>query len=294
MEVIAKWFSGLISLFSTFRVTDLIDIVIIAVLIYGILKFVRQTRAEQLLKGIVFVLLFYAVASILQLAMVTSIIKILLEFSVIILVVVFQPEIRKALEQLGRSKITKGYFKKIFQGTLFSEEANANVNKAISDVADSAILFSHTRTGALIVFERDTKLTDIATTGTVLNCDTSTAIFGNVFFNKAPLHDGACIIRDGKIFAAGCILPLNSKEVQHREIGTRHRAAIGMSEVSDAVVVVVSEETGQISLAVDGVLTRDYTRDSLAKTLEEMLISDKDENDKKIFKKRKVKKSNEK
>ena len=282
-----EWFNNIISLFSTFRVTDLIDIIIIAVFIYGIFKLVRETRAEQLLKGIFFVLIFYGVAVLLGLTMVTSILKVILEFSVVIVVIIFQPEIRKALEQLGRSKFTSNYFFRLFQGGLITNEDKNRVTKAITDVADSAILFSHTRTGALIVFERETKLTDIASTGTVLNCDTSTAIFGNLFFNKAPLHDGACIIREGKIFAGGCILPLNSKEVTNRDIGTRHRAAIGMSEVSDAVVVVVSEETGQISMAVNGVLTRDYDRDALILRLEEMLIPPDTENESKTKRRKK-------
>ncbi|MDD6252386.1 MAG: diadenylate cyclase CdaA [Oscillospiraceae bacterium] len=282
-----EWFSSIISLFSTFRVTDLIDIIIIAVFIYGIFKLVRETRAEQLLKGIFFVLIFYGAAVLLGLTMVTSILKVVLEFSVVIVVIIFQPEIRKALEQLGRSKFTSNYFFRLFQGGLITNEDKNRVTKAITDVADSAILFSHTRTGALIVFERETKLTDIASTGTVLNCDTSTAIFGNLFFNKAPLHDGACIIREGKIFAGGCILPLNSKEVTNRDIGTRHRAAIGMSEVSDAVVVVVSEETGQISMAVNGVLTRDYDRDALILRLEEMLIPPDTENESKTKRRKK-------
>ena len=282
-----EWFNSIISLFSTFRVTDLIDIIIIAVFIYGIFKLVRETRAEQLLKGIFFVLIFYGAAVLLGLTMVTSILKVVLEFSVVIVVIIFQPEIRKALEQLGRSKFTSNYFFRLFQGGLITNEDKNRVTKAITDVADSAILFSHTRTGALIVFERETKLTDIASTGTVLNCDTSTAIFGNLFFNKAPLHDGACIIREGKIFAGGCILPLNSKEVTNRDIGTRHRAAIGMSEVSDAVVVVVSEETGQISMAVNGVLTRDYDRDALILRLEEMLIPPDTESESKTKRRKK-------
>lgn len=294
MQIITEWFSNLISLFSTFKLADLIDIIIIAILIYGILKLVRDTRAEQLLKGIFLILLFYALSSIFNLTMVTSILKVFLDFSVIIIFVIFQPEIRKALEQLGRSKFSKSYLK-IFQGGLMSNSERDNELKAISDVADSAVLFSHTRTGALFVFERETKLTDIATTGTILNCDTSTAIFGNLFFNKAPLHDGACIVRGGKIFAAGCILPLNSKEDGRRDIGTRHRAAIGMSEVSDALVVVVSEETGQISVALNGVLTRDYDRDSLISTMEEYLIPDDGEKSdiSAFLKKRKEKKTDE-
>lgn len=294
MQTITEWFNNIISLFSTFKLADLIDIIIIAILIYGILKLVRDTRAEQLLKGIFLVLLFYALASIFSLTMVTSILKIFLDFSVIIIFIIFQPEIRKALEQLGRSKFSKSYLK-IFQGGLMSNSERDNEIKAISDVADSAILFSHTRTGAIFVFERETKLTDIASTGTILNCDTSTAIFGNIFFNKAPLHDGASILRNGKIFAAGCILPLNSKEVDRRDIGTRHRAAIGMSEVSDAVVVVVSEETGTISVAINGVLTRDYDRNSLVSVLEENLLPVEQEKPEvsSFFKKRKEKNDEE-
>ncbi len=294
MQLIKDWFGNMLSLLSTFKIADLIDIIIIAVLIYGTLKLVRDTRAEQLLKGIFLILVFYGLATIFSLTMVTTILKVFLEFSVILIFIIFQPEIRKALEQLGRSKFSKNYLK-IFQGGLMSNaEKDAKV-KAISDVADSAVLFSHTKTGALLVFEKETKLTDIASTGTILNCDTSTAIFGNIFFNKAPLHDGACIIRDGKIFAAGCILPLNSKDVGRRDIGTRHRAAIGMSEVSDSIVVIVSEETGQISIAVNGVLTRDYTRDTLAATLEQYLLpADNEKSDiPSIFKKRKEHKSDE-
>ncbi len=294
MQTISEWFSNIISLLGTFKIADLIDIIIIAVLIYGILKLVRDTRAEQLLKGIILILVFYAIATIFSFTMVTSILKVFLEFSVIIIFIIFQPEIRKALEQLGRSKFSKNYFK-IFQGGLISNTERDNCIKAISDVADSAILFSHTKTGALFVFERETKLTDIASTGTILNCDTSTSIFGNLFFNKAPLHDGACIIRDGKIFAAGCILPLNSKDVIGRHnVGTRHRAAIGVSEVSDAVVVVVSEETGQISIAVNGILTRDYNRESLVSFLEEHLFLPENEIEKpSLFKKRKEKTTDE-
>lgn len=294
MQYITQWFNNFMSLLSTIKIGDILDIVIVAVLIYGTLKLVRDTRAEQLLKGIILILIFYTLATFLNLTMVTSILKVFLEFSVILVFIIFQPEIRKALEQLGRSKFSKNYLK-IFQGGLMSNADRDAKVKAISDVADSAVLFSHTRTGALLVFEKDTKLTDIASTGTILNCDTSTSIFGNIFFNKAPLHDGACIIRDGKILAAGCILPLNSKEDGRRDIGTRHRAAIGVSEVSDAMVVVVSEETGQISIAKNGILSRDYDRDTLVEVLEEYLLPI---NNEKVdffsrFKKRKEEKSDE-
>jgi len=294
MQYISQWFSDFMALLSTIKIGDILDIIIVAVLIYGTLKLVRDTRAEQLLKGIILILIFYSIATLLRLTMVISILKMFLEFSVILVFIIFQPEIRKALEQLGRSKFSKSYLK-IFQGGLMSNADRDAKVKAISDVADSVVLFSHTRTGALIVFERETKLTDIASTGTILNCDTSTAIFGNIFFNKAPLHDGASIIRDGKIFAAGCILPLNSKEDGRRDIGTRHRAAIGVSEVSDAIVVVVSEETGQISIAKNGILARNFDREHLVEVLEEYLLPlDNEKPDlTSRFKRRKEKKSDE-
>ena len=290
MQFITDWFGNVLTLLGTFKFADLIDIIIIAVLIYGTLKLVRDTRAEQLLKGIFLILVFYGLATLFSLTMVTTILKVFLEFSVILIFIIFQPEIRKALEQLGRSKFSKNYLK-IFQGGLMSNAEKDAKMKAISDAVDSAVLFSHTKTGALIVFEKETKLNDIASTGTILNCDTSTAIFGNIFFNKAPLHDGACIIRNGKIYAAGCILPLNSVDVGRKDIGTRHRAAIGVSEVSDSIVVIVSEETGQISTAINGVLKRDYDRDSLSHVLENYLIPADNEKLDKAYKSKKRKES---
>lgn len=276
MHLIVEWFNNFIALMSTFRFNDFIDILIVSILIYSLLKLIRDTRAEQLLKGLLLIFFVYVIALILDLMMVTTILKVLFESSVVLIVIIFQPEIRKALEQLGRSKFAKSY-KMIFQGGLISNAEREDIYKSIVDVADSALLFSHTKTGALFVFERETHLTDIAATGTELNCETSTAIFGNLFFNKAPLHDGACIIRQGRIYAAGCILPLNSNEIRYTGVGTRHRAALGVSEVSDAVVVVVSEETGIISLAVDGVLKRDFERDMLIATLQELIIPEEPE-----------------
>ncbi len=294
MQAITEWFNNLLLLIQTFRFADLVDIVIIAVLIYGVLRLVQDTRAEQLLKGIVFILFVYALATIFRLTMLTAILKTFLDVAVIIVFIIFQPEIRKALEHLGRSKITKGYLSRLIQSGFAQSDDQDNINKAISDVADTAVVFSHAKVGALIVFERETKLTDIATTGVILNADTSTALFGNIFFNTAPLHDGACIIREGRIFAAGCILPLNSKEVNRKDIGTRHRAAIGVSEVSDAMVVVVSEETGKISVAINGTLTSNYDRDTLVTVLEDYLIPKEIDTEKlSKFKIKRGKKSNE-
>ena len=165
-----------------------------------------------------------------------------------------------------------------------SDEWENSVKKAIVDAADTSVIFSRSRTGALIVFERETMLSDIAATGTVVNAETSVALFGNIFFNKAPLHDGASIIRDGKLHAAGCILPLTDNPNVDINLGTRHRAALGISELSDAVVLVVSEETGVVSLAIGGSLERNFNREKLIKRLNELLLGEySDEEKSRLF-----------
>ena len=210
------------------------------------------------------------------------------EAAVVVIAIIFQPEIRKALEQMGRNNTYKKYIK-IFTKHHKGDEWRKAVEKSIVDAADTAVLFSRSKTGALLVFERETMLSDIAATGTIIDAETSVALFGNIFFNKAPLHDGASIIRDGKLFAAGCILPLTSNPNVDINLGTRHRAGLGISEQSDAVVLIVSEETGVISLAVNGILLREFTREELIKKLEQFLIYDRgyddDEPPKKFFQK---------
>lgn len=271
MDKIAAWFTSVIAVFNTMQFKDVIDIAVITLIIFSLFQIVRQTRAEQLLKGVIVLLVLYIFSNLFQLTMLTSLLKALFQSAVLIIIIVFQPEIRNALEKLGRNKVGKKYF-----GFLTSKVRNdddiAHVRKAIIDVADTALVFSKARTGALIVFERTTKLSDIAVTGTVLNSETSVALLGNIFYNKAPLHDGATIIRDGLIYASGCILPLTSNKSVDINLGTRHRAALGMSEQSDAVVLVVSEETGNISIALEGRLTRDYNRETLIEELERLLI----------------------
>ena len=250
----------------TFEFKDLIDIIIVALMLYYLFRLFRQSRAGQLVKGVVFLLILFAISTFANLTMVRFILKSVFEFAVIILVVVFQPELRQGLERLGRSNKTL----KNFVNTS-NQNPETLVMKAIGDVADTCAVFSKSRTGALIVFERNSLLKEVADTGTTLNSDTSPALLGNIFYNKAPLHDGAAIIRDGKILAAGCILPLTKNADVSPDLGTRHRAAIGMSEESDAVVVVVSEETGNISIAIGGRLKRDFTRNTLYDELSELL-----------------------
>lgn len=266
-EIIQDVSATIWSTLKTFEFKDAVDIAIVALILFYLFRLFRQSRAGQLVKGVVILLVLFAISAIANLTMVKFILKSVFEFAVIILVVVFQPELRQGLERLGRSNKT---LKNMMNSSNQSPETYAM--KAISDVADSCAIFSKSRTGALIVFERDSMLNEIAGTGTTLNSETSPALLGNIFFNKAPLHDGACIIRDGKILSAGCILPLTKSLDVSPDLGTRHRAALGLSEECDAVVVVVSEETGNISVALNGKLTRDYTRNTLYDELVELII----------------------
>ncbi|MBQ1974408.1 MAG: diadenylate cyclase CdaA [Ruminococcus sp.] len=279
-------FNNLWSIIKTIQFRDVVDILAIALLVFGLLKLIRETRAVQLLKGLLLLLAVYILSSLFNLVMLSMLLRAFFEASVVIIAVIFQPEIRQALEQVGRTKNWKKYIR-IFSDYGKNDEWEKAVKKAIVDAADTAVIFSRSRTGALLVFERETMLSDIAATGTVVDAATSVALFGNIFFNKAPLHDGASIIRDGKLFAAGCILPLTSNKYVDINLGTRHRAALGISEQSDAVVLVVSEETGVISLAVGGELTRDYTRETLIKKLNELLLDEKPEEEPKtrVFRK---------
>ena len=282
MEII----NSIFSIFRTIQIRDIVDILAIAVLIFGLFKLIRETRAVQLLKGILLLLVLYFISSLCGLTMLSSLLQTFFEASVIIIVIIFQPELRKLLEQMGRNNTYKKYIK-IFSKHRKSDEWKKAVKKSIIDAADTSLLFSRSRTGALLVFEREIMLSDIASTGTIIDAETSVALFGNIFFNKAPLHDGASIIRDGKLYAAGCILPLTDNKNVDINLGTRHRAALGISEQSDAVVLVVSEETGVISLAVNGVLLRDFTRDSLIDKLEEFLLEDYLDDDEKNKEKKK-------
>lgn len=273
-------FQNLLSILKTIQFRDVVDIIAIALIIFGLFRLIRETRAVQLLKGVLILLAVYLVSSIYNLTMLSTLLRTFFEAAVVLIAIIFQPEIRKALEQMGRNNTWKKYIS-IFSKYGKNDDWEKNMKKAIIDAADTSVIFSRSKTGALIVFERETMLSDIAATGTVLEADTSVALFGNIFFNKAPLHDGASIIRDGKLFAAGCILPLTDNKNVDINLGTRHRAALGISEQSDAVVLVISEETGVVSIACDGVLTRDYNRETLIKKLSELLLDEYDDSDRK-------------
>ena len=269
-EAIASWWEWMVSIAMNFQFQDAVDIIIVAFLIYGVVKLVRETRAGQLVKGLFLLVILFIISSYFNLVMVSRVLAYFFQFAFVAILIVFQPEIRKALEQVGRNNVGQS-IAAVVTGRDRSYD-RAQIRKAINAVVDGVGILQQLKMGALIVFERKTKLGDIIETGTQINCEPSGQIVGNIFFNKAPLHDGAMIIRDGMIHAAGCILPLTKNTSVSAELGTRHRAALGVSEESDAVVVVVSEETGQISVAVNGVLARRFTRDTLRDVLEGYLI----------------------
>lgn len=269
-EAIASWWEWMVSIAMNFQFKDAVDIIIVAFLIYGVVKLVRETRAGQLVKGLFLLVILFIISSYFNLVMVSRVLAYFFQFAFVAILIVFQPEIRKALEQVGRNNVGQS-IAAVVTGRDRSYD-RAQIRKAINAVVDGVGILQQLKMGALIVFERKTKLGDIIETGTQINCEPSGQIVGNIFFNKAPLHDGAMIIRDGMIHAAGCILPLTKNTSVSAELGTRHRAALGVSEESDAVVVVVSEETRQISVAVNGVLARRFTRDTLRDVLEGYLI----------------------
>lgn len=269
-EAIASWWEWMVSIAMNFQFKDAVDTIIVALLIYGVVKLVRETRAGQLVKGLFLLVILFIISSYFNLVMVSRVLAYFFQFAFVAILIVFQPEIRKALEQVGRNNVGQS-IAAVVTGRDRSYD-RAQIRKAINAVVDGVGILQQLKMGALIVFERKTKLGDIIETGTQINCEPSGQIVGNIFFNKAPLHDGAMIIRDGMIHAAGCILPLTKNTSVSAELGTRHRAALGVSEESDAVVVVVSEETGQISVAVNGVLARRFTRDTLRDVLEGYLI----------------------
>ncbi len=284
MEVFNQIWSTFLGVIKSFQVADALDVILVTFFLYKGIQFIRKTRAAQFIKAILIVVALWAVCYYLNLHMMISFLNIFFQFGVIALIVIFQPELRSVLDQIGRSRVSKFISNNFFSSNTEDEIIHAT-RRAITVISEAATTMSRTKTGALIVFERRTNLNDIIDTGTIMQATPSEEMVGNIFFNKAPLHDGAMIIRDGSIYAAGCILPLTKNKNVDSSLGTRHRAALGMSENSDAVIVVVSEETGQISIALGGLLHRDFTRESLSNELEDLLITDELKPAKKSFRK---------
>ena len=271
-EWFARIWNIIIGFISTLDFFDFLDIFIVGLIIYKAIDILRETRAASLAKGIVIFGAFYAAARLLHLDTLSFVLNIVVNYAVIALIIVFQPELRSMLEKMGRNK----FISKIVRGELTDDQATEH-RTAVNQVLRACMNMSRTRTGALIVFEMETKLGEIINTGTVINADIRQDLIQNIFYNKAPLHDGAMIIRDFRIYAAGCFLPLSQNHDISRELGTRHRAALGISENSDALAVVVSEETGKISVMHNGQLTRDLSEDDLEMVFERYLLVNEEE-----------------
>lgn len=259
------------SLMSTIEFNDILDILALSYIVYLLLKLMRETRAGQLIKGVLLLVAAYLVSIVFKLDVMEYILGNALDVGLLAMLILFQPEIRRALEQFGQTKFGINL---IGIGNS-SNDIKHRWSNAIDAICDSCVELSASCTGALIVIERKTRLGEQIETGTLMNAIPSKEVFGNIFYPKTPLHDGAVIMRDGLILAAACFLPRPKSDVTiDKSLGSRHRAAIGMSENSDAVVIAVSEETGQISIAINGVLTRDYTRTKLKYALEKEIFNE--------------------
>lgn len=262
VDYINNLYSHPISLIST-----ILDLVIVIFIVYKAFKLLKETRAWQLLKGIAFLIIITLLSGALKLNILNYILSSIMSYGVIMLIIVFQPELRRGLEQLG----TTNRFSRFFG---IDEDINAKMKEAIYKISIAAVELSKVKKGALIVIEREIKIQDIISTGIIMNSEISPQLLVNIFEPKTPLHDGAVVISDNKISAASCMLPLSDDKDIARELGTRHRAAIGISKESDAIVVVVSEETGKISIAKDGTLIADVREDVLKKILIKNLIKE--------------------
>ena len=250
---------NLMGILMSIKITDVIDILIVAYLLYTLLGFIKETRAQQLFRGILLIIAFFLVSEIFNLSLLNWLFTRLITVGLIAVVILFQPEIRRGLEQIGRRGVLSWQFR-----DMGKDEMYATVHKIVDAVDD----FSSTQTGALMAIERETMLTDICETGVIVDAEISVRLLGNLFYEGSPLHDGAVIIRGDRVHAASCVLPLTERQNIGKNLGTRHRAALGLSEVSDAFVIVVSEETGAISVAQNG----EFKRFLDLKTLEKMLL----------------------
>lgn len=268
-NTIVDFLSQVKGLFGNFGYIDAIDILFVAIVIYMVIRIVRETRAMQLIKGLLFVALLYGVVNFLGMGASSYILKSVFSNILIIVVILFGPEIRNILEQMGKGAARNSIRTIIHSGVALDV---AELQKTIDATCKACTEMSDDKVGALIVFENETLLGDIIESGTHIEAKASKELITNIFYPKSPLHDGAMIIRGGEIFAAGCILPISRDNRISSELGTRHRAAIGLSEQSDAIIFIVSEETGQISVAMNGVLRRDISTGDMRDILNEQFI----------------------
>ncbi len=261
MKAIVEYFNEFFRLLKTIQPADIIDILLVAFVVYRIILMIRTTSTSRIAKAVVFVLLLSWVTGLLKLHVLNFIMGKVLELGLIALVILFQPELRRAVEKLGGTSLRE---------VLSPKERNKEMNDVISQTVTACETMSREKVGALMVFERSSRLDEYFKTGTMIDGKVSEQLIRNIFFPKASLHDGAMVIRDGRVAAAGCVLPLSENQHLSADLGTRHRAGVGISEVTDAVVVIVSEETGTISVAVGGMLKRHLA----PQTLERLLLNE--------------------
>lgn len=258
-------YHSIVNQFAVLRITDLIDILAVSYLVYKALKFVRDTKTMHLLKGIILLILVTQVSAIAKLNTMHFILSNVLQLGLIAWLIVFQPELRRLLERVGRSTMSKWFNSR--------GEFDDEVLSMIQEIAQGAQAMANTRTGALVVIENEDNVTPLISSGVTIHAKTGSELLENIFVPNTPLHDGAVIIRDKKIELAACVLPLSKNPNIRQELGTRHRAGIGISEESDAVAIIVSEETGKISVAYHGVLETGFNEDSLRVRIMELLSS---------------------
>lgn len=253
----------------TFKWSDMIDVIIIAFIIYTLWTFVHRSRAGQLAKGFFFIFIVYVIAGIMRLRTVLWLLETILSVGVLSLVIIFQPEIRRVLERMGQ---TDRWAAKLFHSRHYDPSLRGRWHGAIIAICDAAERLSESQTGALMVLERRTNLSEIVRTGTEVNGEVNPEVLSTIFYEGTPLHDGAVVVQDGMIKAAGCVLPLSNNLDLGKDMGTRHRAALGIAENSDAISIVVSEETGIISVGKNGVLIRHFDRQGLYTLLVDEMI----------------------
>lgn len=288
MNIIREAFENVKNYLQLISVADIIDVLIMTFIIYKVLVLIRKTQAARVLKGIALLVVALAIASLAGLNVINFLLSNTLQLGLIAILVLFQPELRRMLETVGGS----GSLAKIIGK---SEENSGDMENVIAQVVSATSTLSQQRIGMLLVFERSIRLDEVVKTGTIVDSAVTSMLIRNIFFPKAALHDGATIIRDGRMLAAGCVLPLTTNNNLSPDLGTRHRAGVGVSEVSDAVVVIVSEETGSVSVAIGGMLKRHLNSDTLAALLRNELIPSEDDDEgkgvKKVIKRIKGKKN---
>ncbi|KKY01972.1 membrane protein [Paraclostridium benzoelyticum] len=274
---IDSFWQGFISLASNVNIPDIVDIAIVTYIFYKVYTFIKDTRAEQVLKGMLFLLVATKVSEIFNLHTLYWMLENTLTVGLIAVLIIFQPELRSGLEYIGRTKFT-------FLGKNNYTISEDQLKKDIEEIVECLYSLSRQKIGALIIMERDTRIGEVINTGTIIDAEISRQLLINIFIPNTPLHDGAVVIRDGKVKAAACFLPLTESKDLSKDLGTRHRAAIGVSEISDCLSLIVSEETGAVSIAKSGKLYRNMTKERLTNILRSNLKSSDQDQEKGFLK----------